>query len=100
MRRRVPAPPILFSFVFHSIGRSIVFIDLVQPVYIVRRKISIMPDYIPGIDVSHFQGDVDWAKVKNAGIAYAFVKATDGTSFVDSTFKTNWAAIQDAGLLR
>lgn len=53
-----------------------------------------------GIDVSHFQGTVSWTQVKQAGILFAFAKATDGVTYVDPQFATNWAAIKEAGLLR
>lgn len=55
---------------------------------------------IPGIDVSHYQGTVDWQQVAGAGIAFAFVKATQGVSSVDSQFAVNWAGVKAAGLLR
>src|SRR5215470_7198342 len=53
-----------------------------------------------GIDVSHFQGNVDWAKVKATGVAFAFAKATEGTATSDQKFATNWAGIKNVGLLR
>ncbi|HSF38641.1 MAG TPA: GH25 family lysozyme [Thermoanaerobaculia bacterium] len=55
---------------------------------------------VPGIDVSHYQGTVDWQQVAGAGMAYAFVKATQGVSTVDSQFAVNWPGVQAAGLLR
>lgn len=53
-----------------------------------------------GIDVSHFQGSVDWEKVKSTGVAFAYAKATDGNTFVDPQFSKNWQAMGAAGLLR
>jgi lysozyme len=53
-----------------------------------------------GIDVSKDQGDVDWAAVAAAGTAFAFVKATDGQTYVDPMFAQNWAGARAAGLLR
>lgn len=47
--------------------------------------------YVPGIDVSHYQGVIDWVRVKAAGIQFAFLKATDGLS-TDPTFRRNRAA--------
>lgn len=55
---------------------------------------------IPGIDVSHWQGDIDWPRVAEAGIKFAFVKATEGKTGVDRRFAVNWPAALDAGLLR
>jgi lysozyme len=43
------------------------------------------------IDVSNHQGNIDWAKVKNAGKRGAFIKATEGTFFRDAFFPQNWA---------
>jgi lysozyme len=49
---------------------------------------------IPGIDVSHWQSDIDWAEVKRSGVKFAFIKATEfpdkqTTLFVDNKFKVN-----------
>ena len=41
------------------------------------------PAYLPGIDVSHFQGVINWEHVKAAGIGFAFIKGTDGLGSVD-----------------
>ena len=43
-------------------------------------------DYVQGIDVSHWQGNINWTSVKNAGIKFAFAKATEGVDFVDVNF--------------
>ncbi len=55
---------------------------------------------VNGIDVSHFQGTVNWPAVKAAGMAFAFAKASDGNTYVDPQFKTNWQGMKAAGLLR
>lgn len=52
-----------------------------------------------GIDVSHYQGDIDWAKVKADDISFAFIKASQGQSFRDSMFVTNAAGARKAGVL-
>jgi lysozyme len=53
-----------------------------------------------GIDVSHFQGVVDWPAVAGAGIDFAFIKATEGLGDVDPRFGQNWQESRAAGLLR
>jgi len=55
---------------------------------------------VQGIDVSHYQGTVDWPQVKATGIQFAFAKATEGVTLLDSEFATNWAGMKAAGLLR
>jgi lysozyme len=42
-----------------------------------------------GCDVSQWQ-DMDWKRAKEAGIRFAFIKATDGTSWVDPHFAAHW----------
>lgn len=44
-----------------------------------------------GMDVSHWDGVIDWAKAKNAGLKFAFIKATQSTDFFDSKFCENWS---------
>lgn len=59
-----------------------------------------MATRISGIDVSHYQVAVQWGQVKNAGMAFAFAKATDGITYTDPMFAANWAGIKNAGLIR
>lgn len=54
--------------------------------------------YLEGIDVSHWQGTIDWAKVSAAGKRFAMIKATEGTAFVDSQSSMNHAAARAAGV--
>lgn len=45
---------------------------------------------IKGIDVSHYQGDIDWTQVNKSKVEFVFIKATQGEHTVDSRFKANW----------
>lgn len=53
---------------------------------------------IPGIDVSHYQGLIDWQRVKAAGIQFAYLKATQGASFVDPRVFANYTGAKAAGI--
>ena len=55
---------------------------------------------VEGIDVSHWQGDVDWRAVKRSGRHFAFAKATEGRSLVDEKFGQNWKNMKEAGIIR
>ncbi len=55
---------------------------------------------VHGIDVSKYQGNIDWEQVKEAGVSFAFIKATEGGDRVDSKFAYNWAAAKAAGVPR
>ena len=52
-----------------------------------------------GIDVSHWQGVVDWSKVAASGKRFVFIKASDGNVYSDSFYKWNRIGAQQAGLL-
>jgi lysozyme len=51
------------------------------------------------IDVSHHNGAIDWPAVAGAGIALAFIKATQGAGFVDPAFERNRSAAVKTGVL-
>ncbi len=53
---------------------------------------------VAGIDVSHYQGDVDWLQVAAAGVQFVFIKATEGRNKPDARFAGNWDHARDAGL--
>ncbi|MGO9707843.1 MAG: glycoside hydrolase family 25 protein [Polyangiaceae bacterium] len=55
---------------------------------------------VNGVDVSTYQGSVDWTSVHAAGIDFAFTRVSDGTTTPDDTFATNWAGIKAAGMVR
>lgn len=56
-----------------------------------------MPDW--GVDVAHFQGNVDWPEVAAEGFAFAFAKATQGVTFTDSRIGRNLRLMPAAGIL-
>lgn len=55
---------------------------------------------IQGIDVSRWQGEIDWQKVKDADTRFAFIKATEGGDHLDPNFRRNWDGAKRAGVPR
>ncbi|GAA4816296.1 glycoside hydrolase family 25 protein [Nocardioides caeni] len=51
-----------------------------------------------GIDASYHQGDIDWAQVAEAGIEFAYLKATEGTGFTDPRFAEHRTAATRTGI--
>jgi lysozyme len=59
---------------------------------------------IHGIDVSSYQGKIDWGRVKamredEVHITFAFIKATEGVVLVDPYFQRNWREAPKAGVI-
>ncbi|MEU9567787.1 GH25 family lysozyme [Streptomyces sp. NPDC048161] len=53
-----------------------------------------------GVDVSSWQGGINWGAVRSAGIEFAWMKATEGTSYKDPTFSANYLGAYNAGVIR
>ena len=51
-----------------------------------------------GVDVSTHQGFVNWTSMKNDGVAFGFVKATEGVNFIDNRFTQNMDNARNAGV--
>lgn len=80
----------------HGVSRSVFVLAIVLgavPWY----PLSAGP-FIPGIDISNHQGSINWTSVKNAGIKFAFCKATEGVDFVDARFTQNIVNANTAGI--
>jgi GH25 family lysozyme M1 (1,4-beta-N-acetylmuramidase) len=56
--------------------------------------------YADGIDISHWQGHVDWGKVRSDNVTFAFMKATEGTYYADPTLHSNWDGAEKVGIYR
>ncbi len=60
---------------------------------------------IRGIDISHYQGDIDWELLRNAmiekcPIRFILIKATEGTNSIDSKFEENFFQAREHGYIR
>lgn len=60
---------------------------------------------VHGIDVSHYQGKINWKlvsemKVDSVDIDFVFIKATEGVSFQDKNFNKNWKGIKEHKMIR
>lgn len=56
--------------------------------------------YVNGFDVSHYQGTINWASQYSKGARFAYMKATEGTSYRDPNFNTNYTNSYKAGFIR
>src|SRR5688572_15301880 len=53
-----------------------------------------------GIDVSKWQGQIDWAAVAGDGVNYAIIRTTHGLNITDEWFETNWEQAKAHGIVR
>lgn len=52
-----------------------------------------------GLDVSHWQGTIDWVKARAAGYRFVYIKRSQGVDLVDSRGLINWKGAHNAGFL-
>jgi GH25 family lysozyme M1 (1,4-beta-N-acetylmuramidase) len=66
---------------------------------IVFGPVSTLGQRALGVDVSHHNGSgINWSSVHNAGITFAWTKATEGTYFIDGDFTSNESGAKAAGV--
>ena len=66
-----------------------------------REKTPLLAGYsVHGIDVSAYQGRIDWPEVARNRVRFAFIKASEGGTLRDPRFARNWREARSAGVLR
>ncbi|MGW9530523.1 GH25 family lysozyme [Paenibacillus terrae] len=71
----------------------------IAPDTIVPEPVISSDGHAQGIDVSHYNGNIDWQQVAAAGKTFAFIKATEGTTYQDNQFLANVQGARDANIL-
>lgn len=76
-------------------------IVITQPDVPAKEEVDSFPGMIKpgahGIDISHHNTNVDFSKIKQD---FIFLKATEGETFIDSTFKSRWEEVGERGIVR
>ncbi|SHL65075.1 glycoside hydrolase family 25 protein [Hymenobacter psychrotolerans] len=116
-RRRAPARPllrwalmllVLGGLVFYGLYRRQVnryarrtWATLISGRLTGREKTPLLDGYtVHGIDVSAYQGRIDWQEVATHNVRFAFIKASEGVTLRDARFRRNWDAARQAGVHR
>jgi GH25 family lysozyme M1 (1,4-beta-N-acetylmuramidase) len=73
-----------------SIARCLALVALVL--------VATAATYAKGVDVSNYQGSIDWLQVAGGGYTFAFAKASEGTTFTDVTYALNRSGTSGIGL--
>ena len=67
-----------------------------------REIIANIPDPekypVMGVDVSRYQGNIDWPVIASQNVTFAFIKATEGSSHQDPCFTENWNAVKNTNI--
>lgn len=71
------------------------FYILIIPAFAIPSSSAILYE---GIDVSAWQGNIDFEQVRNSGISIVYIKSSEGFSYVDPYFDQNYTNAKNAGL--
>lgn len=84
-------------FLFFLIILGIRYFSTFRPVFLFPK----WKEYsVYGIDVSKYQGQIDWYQLKSQDIKFVFIKATEGKELVDREFQLNWQRAKGANIVR
>lgn len=61
-------------------------------------RLSAVSYHVKGIDVSHYQGNIDWDMIKDQGIQFAYIKATEGSTYTDEYYYQNRSEAMENGI--
>lgn len=88
----------VFSILVTVFLMAVAFFLLVWNGTILLNNPSLKEYPVRGVDVSSYQGDIDWEILASQNISFAFIKATEGSSFVDPYFDYNYKEAQKTKL--
>ncbi len=79
----------------------ILFLTAISGIIFFRgiNQLFISDKAVLGIDISHHQGNVDFSVMEKNNIQFAFIKATEGSSYSDEMFTRNFKAAENSKLL-
>jgi len=90
-RRRTRRFGLLLTVIVLAGAAGIAAVALYHRGYIQLNDPSLADYPVRGVDVSSFQGPIDWSQlVDRSGIRFAFIKASEGTHTLDRRFADNW----------
>lgn len=85
---------ILLGIIFVLLISILVFVIALIQKNLNASKIS----RVIGVDVSAYQGEIDWKELEEQGIYFAYIKATEGSDYLDSRFEENWKNIDKTNI--
>ena len=81
-----------------SLGMIMTGVAWASSCYFSRARVNTDKYPVFGVDVSNYQGDIDWQKLEEQGVRFAFVKATEGSGHTDESIRRNMERAAETGI--
>lgn len=88
---------LLFTLVIAVLTAALLALLLYNGVILLNNP-SIEDFPVRGVDVSSYQGEINWRTLSAQGISFAFIKATEGSNHVDRNFQINYQLATETDL--
>ncbi|WP_205411115.1 glycoside hydrolase family 25 protein [Massiliimalia massiliensis] len=93
MKKRAVCTSLVFLACLIFLIPAMLYFGVIQPNRMTAKQFP-----IHGVDVSSYQGEIDWGVLAEEGISFAYIKATEGSGFTDQRFAENWKQASETGL--
>ena len=90
-KKKIAAVTVLLVFILFCIIAALFYFQV--PNMVIAREYSHR-----GIDVSHYQGDIDWESIEKQGVEFVYIKATERSSHVDECYESNRSNAEKTGI--
>lgn len=101
MKKKRKALPfvMILALLCAAFGGALLVTQMIYAGVIIPNQLYITDKDIVGCDVSRYQGEIQWDVLSQQDIAFAYIKATEGSSYVDPNFEENWEQAFQTDLL-
>lgn len=83
---------------FAAVGALLTAVTVGASAYLSPVRVSEQRYPVFGVDISHYQGDVNWKMLEEQGVKFAFVKATEGSGHTDESVRKNLERAAQTGI--
>ena len=81
--------PLAKKIIIALMGAFLIGISVIISCYFSTVKLNRSKYPVCGVDVSNYQGLIDWDKLEEQNVAFAFIKATEGSGHIDESARRN-----------
>lgn len=80
------------------LGTVLMLFSAAVSCYFARAEVNSSKYSVWGVDVSNWQGNIDWQKLHQQGVSFAFIKATEGSGYMDDYIRSNIENAMETGI--